>query len=865
MRSVLMVAEKPSLAQTIAEILSNGSLRSRKSSSRACSVHEYTGPWPYTNEQVLYKMTSTCGHVMGVDFPGRFNNWNATDPAELFDCPIEQKEANESLAIPRMLNQEARGVDLLVLWLDCDKEGENICFEVIQSVEGALKPSYRNERNILRAKFSALTPKDIRHAMNTLGTPNKNESLSVDARMELDLRIGCAFTRFQTTYFNGKFGNLNSSTISFGPCQTPTLAFCVRRHDEIQQFKPEPYWVIMPTLMTPAGETFTPSWTKSSVFDRQVGEMLTKHVKEARSAAVTSISSQQCTKARPMALNTVALLRLASAGLGMAPNYAMQVAERLYTQGYISYPRTETSSYPDNFDLRATAIEVGKVNEYSGVVQRILQQGIKKPKKGTDVGDHPPITPTRAATEGGLGEAWRIYDYICRHFLATIMNDCTYTETTALIAIGSEEFKVTATKVIDPGFTSVLSFQAISGSDMIDIKQGMNLQIQDVKLIERKTTPPDYLTESELIKLMETNGIGTDASIPVHINNIGQRGYVTVSTTGRRLIPTTLGILLVHGYEKIDPDLVLSTMRSGMEKQLNKIAAGEADFGAVRDHTLTVFKAKFRYYVEKIALMEGLFETSFTTLNDSGKPFSRCGKCQRFMKLISTRPPRLYCGYCNEALQLPPQGNYGLHQELKCPLDGYDLIFWTTAARGTPLCPYCYNNPPFPDMPKNAPCMKCTHPSCPHSMVVNAVRTCYGCDTGNLVLETSAGLKKRISCNTCSLKIYLGEQKKVKVKSGSAPCGQCGGRLMTLEDKDGVEKTGCIFCEDNMGQRCRVDYRGPRERTGGRNRRARGGMQARGANGPGRGDFRGSGPPRRPGGSRGRGRGRGMRRGGGDY
>ena len=209
------------------------------------------------------------------------------------------------------------------------------------------------------------------------------------------------------------------------------------------------------------------------------------------------------------------------------------------------------------------------------------------------------------------------------------------------------------------------------------------------------------------------------------------------------------------------------------------------------------------------------------------------------------------------------QGNFGLHQELKCPLDGYDLIFWTTAARGTPLCPYCYNNPPFPDMPKNAPCMKCTHPSCPHSMVVNAVRTCYGCETGILVLETSAGLKKRISCNQCSLKIYLGEQKKVKVKSDSVACGQCGGRTMTLEDKEGVEKTGCIFCEENVSGKCRVDYRGPRERTGGRNRRARGGLQARGADGPGR-ESRG---PSRRGARRGggRGRGRGMRRGGSDY
>jgi DNA topoisomerase III len=104
-----------------------------------------------------------------------------------------------------------------------------------------------------------------------------------------------------------------------------------------------------------------------------------------------------------------------------------------------------------------------------------------------------------------------------------------------------------------------------------DFKIGQKVPISIVDIRSGETQPPEYLTESEIINLMEKHGIGTDASMATHINNICERNYVEVGN-GRKLIPTEVGISLVHGYQKIDPELVAPTLRSNIERQCELIA-----------------------------------------------------------------------------------------------------------------------------------------------------------------------------------------------------------------------------------------------------------------------------------------------------
>ncbi|KAK2522924.1 Top3b [Columba guinea] len=602
MKTVLMVAEKPSLAQSIAKILSRGNMSSRKGLNGACSVHEYTGS--FIGQSAHFKMTSVCGHVMTLDFIGKYNSWDKVDPAELFSkAPTEKKEANPKLTMVKFLQVEGRGCDCIVLWLDCDKEGENICFEVLDAVLPVMNKPRSTERTVYRAKFSSITDTDICNAMNHLGEPNRNEALSVDARQELDLRIGCAFTRFQTKYFQGKYGNLDSSLISFGPCQTPTLGFCVERHDKIQSFKPETYWVLQAKVNPEKESSLTLDWDRVRVFDREIAQMFLNITKTAKEAKVESVSKKEKVKQRPLALNTVEMLRVASAALGMGPQHAMQIAERLYTQGYISYPRTETTHYPENFDLKGCLRQQANNPYWAETVKALLSEGINRPRKGHDAGDHPPITPMRAATEAELGgDGWRLYEYITRHFIATVSADCKYLQTTIAFSIGPERFTCVGKVVTSPGFTEIMPWHSIALEESLPhCEKGDLFPIGEIKLLEKQTSPPDYLTEAELITLMEKHGIGTDASIPVHINNICQRNYVTVES-GRRLKPTNLGIVLVHGYYKIDAELVLPTIRSAVEKQLNLIALGKANYHQVLEHTLDIFKRKFHYFVDSIAV-----------------------------------------------------------------------------------------------------------------------------------------------------------------------------------------------------------------------------------------------------------------------
>ena len=849
-RTVLMVAEKPSLAEAIAHHLSNGSAVKK---GHGLPVFEYSAS--FKGQKAYFKVTSTTGHIFGCDFTPQHQSWERTDEDELFDAPTVQKESGGARVVHH-LQREAEGCDTLVLWLDCDREGENICFEVMSVVKRHI---YRMD-NIWRAQFSAITAQEIGHAMANLGKPNKNISDAVECRQELDLKVGVAFTRFQTKYFQNKYGDLDASVVSYGPCQTPTLGFCVQRHDEIMNFKPENFWRIVPTASR-GGVTLTFEWDRGRLFDEQMARLMHKKVTESKIALVTGVAESNDTRVRPTALNTVELLKIASSFLGMSPHTTMHVAEHLYISGYISYPRTESSAYPPSFDLRG-ALEEQCVSQLWGpYVTKLLTEGITRPKAGHDAGDHPPITPMCAASPGELsGDAWRLYEYITRHFIASLSPDCRMRKTKITIDLCGEVFTVSGKVTEVLGWIEVMPrFTVVDDKLPEGVAMGDDLHISDVRLTAGKTQAPGYLTESELIGLMEKHGIGTDASIATHIQNICDRNYCAVQG-GRTMVPTKLGTVLVHGIQMIDPELTLPTVRGHVEAYVTQIADGKARLDEVLQYALDLFARKFKFFRSNIDRMDALFAASFSPPTATGKYISRCGICVRYMRHLETRPQRLYCQTCEVTYALPQGGHIKQYSTFTCPLDGFELLIsHVDGGKSVAFCPYCYNNPPFEAAVTGTrsamSCADCRHPTCRHSLMTNYVCDCVDLHCkGAMAFEPGSGGRWRVSCNMCCMYITL-PPTALRVRVVNEECLECNARkidihfpekkspLATREEK----LVGCIFCHTALSQQCQ-EVKG---RTGNFGR-SRGG----GGDGGGRGRGRGRGGRGRGG----RGRGGGGRR-----
>lgn len=592
---VLNVAEKNDAAKNIANCISRGGSRWRDGISKFNKIYEFNTQLWNQNCQML--MTSVSGHLLTYEFVGPYRKWHGCHPLSLFEAPVVKQCPEDFIKIKQTLEREVRSCNALIIWTDCDREGENIGFEIIK-VCTAIKPNI----SVYRAKFSEITNQSINRALATLGEPNRAVSDAVDVRSELDLRIGAAFTRFQTMRLQKVFPQkLADMLISYGSCQFPTLGFVVERFLAIERFQPEPYWKIK--VVDDRNDIYVEfRWGRNRLFEKLPCQVLFEMCQENPLATVEKVTSKPKSKWRPLPLDTVELEKLGSRKLRLSAKETMQAAEKLYTQGFISYPRTETNIFPKELNLQPLVQQQTESGNWGNFAQRVLQDGIN-PRQGKKSDQaHPPIHPIKF-TNGLHGNEAKVYEFVVRHFLACVAKNAEGQETIVDIDIAGEKFVANGLQIIAKNYLDVYVYEKWNAKEIHLYEQGQTFSPTSIDMPEETTSPPNLLTEADLIALMDKHGIGTDATHAEHIETIKKREYVGL-TNNQHFMPGKLGIGLVMGYDRMGFQMSKPNLRAELENDLKLICEGQKNPNDVLTRQIEKYRDVFKIALERANLID---------------------------------------------------------------------------------------------------------------------------------------------------------------------------------------------------------------------------------------------------------------------
>ena len=488
----LIIAEKNNAAERIAEILSEG----RFSTERVNGVNVYR--W---GDRACVGL---AGHVVEVDFTEEYNDWHAVDPSELVDAELRKTPSQNN--IYRAVEQLAREADRAVIATDYDSEGELIGKEAYEIIEDATSVP------IDRVRFSSLTPGEVRSAFEDRDELDFDLAAAGEARQIIDLIWGAALTR----YLSLTSKRLGDSYLSVGRVQSPTLKILVDREREIEAFDPETYWELFADAAKD-DDVFESQYfyrdedgnEAERVWDEDRAQEVYATVEDAATALVDSVNTRTRNDYPPAPFDTTQFIRAAGA-IGYSASRAMSVAEDLYTQGFISYPRTDNTVYPDDIDVENVMEMLASHDEFAEDAQELLSEPLEPTEGDKETTDHPPIYPTAHVTRDELGDdEWEIYELVVRRFFATFADRAKWEHVKTVLQVRGETFKANGKRLLDPGYHAYYPYFNTSENRIPELDEDDVVDVEEARIEEKETQPPGRIGQSKLVEEMEDMGIGT--------------------------------------------------------------------------------------------------------------------------------------------------------------------------------------------------------------------------------------------------------------------------------------------------------------------------------------------------------------------
>ena len=561
------IAEKPSVAREIAEVLG--------ATEKKNGYIEGNG----------YQVTWTFGHLCTLKEPHDYTpDWKRWSLSSLPMVPprfgiklISNPTYEQQFKIIEGLMQKA---EMIINCGDAGQEGELIQRWVMQKA-GAKCPVYR-------LWISSLTEEAIREGFQKLKEQAEFNRLYEAglSRAIGDWLLGMNATRLYTL----RYGQ-NKQVLSIGRVQTPTLALIVNRQEEIENFKPEPYWELKTVY-----RDVTFSATKGKFTQKEEGEKFLETVRTS-DFTVTDVSTKKGKEYAPRLFDLTSLQVECNKKYAFTADDTLKLIQSLYEKKVTTYPRVDTTFLSDDIYPKVPNTLNGLV-DYSELVAPL--KGIKLPKSkrvfdNSKVTDHHAIIPTGVPARNLSDNERKVYDLVARRFIAAFYPDCEISTTTVLGKVEKVEFKVTGKQILKPGW------RVVFGADQKDTDADPNQQDEEKGLPdfvigesgphqpllkETWTTPPKPYTEATLLRAMETagklvdndelrdalkeNGIGRPSTRAAIIETLFKRNYIRKER--KSLFPTATGTELIH---VIQEELLKSAELTGLwEKKLRQIEKG---------------------------------------------------------------------------------------------------------------------------------------------------------------------------------------------------------------------------------------------------------------------------------------------------
>ena len=602
--------------------------------------------------------------------------------------------------VPRYLAE--RGASKIRVWLnviaklaenaeefvdacDFDIEGSIIGYCILKYACGS------KEKTAKRMKYSTLTTEELQESYAHL-LPHLDFAL-VEAgltRHEIDWLYGINLSRALTMAVKSSSGQY--ATLSTGRVQGPTLKFLEDREKTIKCFVPVPYWSITAKIII--NDTAYEAEYEKILESKQEATAVMDACK-TKEGQIETIALKEFEQNPPVPFDLGALQSEAYRNFHFTPMHASNIAQHLYLDALISYPRTSSQKLPPAIGYEAVLRKLAKLPAYGKQAADLLSKPVLKPNEGEKADPaHPAIYPTGNLPEKPLGTAERnIFDLIIRRFMAVFGEPAIRQSTKATISISGNLFHLNGMRTLSEGWLRFYKpYVQLEDVTLPPLTQGQKITVKRVVVKNNFTKPPARYNPRTLLLKMEKEDIGTKATRAATIQTLYDRKYLRGTDS---LAVSDLGFEVIEILAKYCPAVVSPELTRKLEEKMNEIQQGKETKEAVLQNAVEILKPVLLELKEKESVIGEQLSQALKKARLEERIVGACPKCAdgKLVILRSKKTGKRFVGCtnyfegkCNVTFPLPQSGTVKpLNNTCKscgCPI----LHVWMKGKRSWKLC-----------------------------------------------------------------------------------------------------------------------------------------------------------------------------------